>query len=116
MRRLTLLVILVLVAACGTSASSMSPAPTAESLVPGAENPPTKASDAQATDIDGRFQLNFSLPQASYRTTDAITGEAALSVTDGKDARIGGPGAGPLGFTFVEVAGTRRMEAGWDLS
>jgi hypothetical protein len=65
-------------------------------------------------DADGPFQLVLTLPRTRVRTTDAITGRAELAVTDGSEVRIGASGAGPLAFTFSEVGGTRRMDAGWD--
>ncbi len=69
-----------------------------------------------ASDAEGAFRLIFRLPQATYQTTDAISGTATLAVTDGQDASISASGDGPLGFTFVEVGGTRRMDAAWRLS
>lgn len=66
-----------------------------------------------ASDAEGAFRLNFRLPQATYQSTDAISGTATLEVTDGHDASLSGSGDGLLGFSFVEVGGTRRMDAGW---
>lgn len=65
---------------------------------------------------EGRFELELSLAKATYRGADAITGRAALSVTGGKAAVIGGSGGGPLAFSYDEVGGTRHMDAGWDSS
>jgi len=85
--RMTLLAVLAL-AACGT------PSPS-------------------AIDAEGAFRLIFRLPQATYQTTEPISGTATLAVTDGQDASISASGDGPLGFSFVEVGGTRRMDAAW---
>lgn len=69
-----------------------------------------------ASSVDGPYELVLSLPGTSFSTDQAIAGQASLSVTDGKAARIAGPGAGPLAFSFTEVGGTRRMGPGYRLS
>jgi hypothetical protein len=58
----------------------------------------------------------LSLSGTSFTTDHAITGQASLSPTDGEEAKIAGPGAGPLAFSFNEVGGTRRMGPGYRLS
>lgn len=87
--RLALLAILIL-AACGV------PAPS-------------------AVDTQGAFRLTFSLTRATYHATEAISGTATLSVTNGSTAPIAASGDGPLGFSFDEVGGTRHMGTLWHL-
>ncbi|MEW6223624.1 MAG: hypothetical protein AB1627_03250 [Chloroflexota bacterium] len=99
MRRLTLMLIALVIAACGGPAPSSTPAPT----------PSASAAVASATDIEGRFVLTFELPRTTFTTADAITATATLGTTDGLDAGIVASGGGPLGFSFTEVGGTRRM-------
>jgi hypothetical protein len=106
MRLLTLLVIVLAVAACGGPAPSGTPAQTDEATLE------ATTAVAHATDIEGRFVLTFELPRATFTSTDAITATATLGTTDGRDAGIVASGGGPLGFSFTEIGGTRQMGFG----
>lgn len=94
-------------AAIASSASPQSTAPTV---------PAGDFGSGIASSTDGPFDLVLSLSGTSFTTDQVITGQASLSVTDGEEATIAGPGAGPLAFSFNEVGGTRRMGPGYRLS
>jgi hypothetical protein len=68
---------------------------------------------AEAEASDGPFHLAFTLTKSTYLTTEPIEGSATLSVTDGLARTIWGPYQSPIGFSMIEVGGTRRMEAGF---
>lgn len=68
---------------------------------------------AEAEVSDGPFHLAFSLTKSTYLTTEPIEGTATLSVTDGLARTLTGPAGSPIGFSMVEVGGTRHMDAGW---
>lgn len=68
---------------------------------------------ADASVTDGPFRLEFSLTKLTYLTTEPIEGIATLSVTDGLARTLGGPGGSPIGFSMVEVGGTRHMDQFW---
>ena len=93
------------VIALAESARAASPSPSASTAGP---------DGAVASSTDGRFRLVLVLPGTTFSTDEAITGRGILSVEDGAAATIGGPGAGPLAFSFDEVGGSRRMDAGYD--
>lgn len=102
-RRAIPILIAVIVVGCASGpGSTIGPGPTT------AEPRPT------ATTVDGRFRLDLDLAAASIRSTDGLTGSATLSVTEGGPAPIKAASGGPIAFTFVEVGGTRRLEAGFD--
>jgi hypothetical protein len=104
------------VAACASTAPTGVPA--AGSAVSGTPpafgataSPGTGAASeapSSAVDADGRYTLSFALPKASFRTDEAITGHATLTLEPGPDAPVGGSGS-LIGFGFAEVGGTRRM-------
>lgn len=68
---------------------------------------------AEASVTDGPFHLEFSLTKSTYLTTEPIEGMATLSVTDGMAWTLGGPAGSPIGFSMVEVGGTRHMDQFW---
>jgi hypothetical protein len=111
MRVLTLLVIVLAVAACGGPAPSGTPAQT-DKATPATPTLEGTTAVAHATDVEGRFVLTFELPRATFTSTDAITATATLGTTNGRDAGIVASGGGPLGFSFTEVGGTRQMGFG----
>jgi hypothetical protein len=80
----------------------------------GIEVDPEEGGPVTARDADGPWQLALTLPRSQVRAGEAITGLAELSLTDESERGIFASGAGPLAFTFAEVDGPRRMEAGWD--
>ena len=89
---------LVLLAGCGSAASE--PTTTGSATTP-----------STATTVDGPFEVNFALSQSRYTESDQITGTAMLSIRGGPDAKIWASGQGPFAYSFVEVNGSRRMEA-----
>ncbi len=109
MRRLVVLGALAMaVSACAPTGSLASPPASAAEATPIGELGTDIANRA-----DGPFELVLALPGSTFSTDQAVTGQAVLSVADGKEAMIAGPGAGPLAFSFREVGGTRQMEAGY---
>jgi hypothetical protein len=60
---------------------------------------------ARAGATSDPFVLDFTLPRATWRSTDDITGSAALSVLDGQTHRVGGSGSGIIGFAFAQAGG-----------
>ncbi len=98
MRRWTILLVLAL-AACDSSTPTSPPAPS--------------SSPVTATDTQGRFRLTFQMPRDTWATSESLTGQAQLALTQGASAALSGSGSGPLGFAFAEVGGTRQMGPGW---
>ena len=76
-RRLLAAELCLVVAGCAAGANA-STAPSQAALTPA----PTPA---QATDTQGQYRLVFELPRTDWRASDAITGEATLSLI-GADA------------------------------
>ncbi|MGH2512029.1 MAG: hypothetical protein ACRDGQ_05020 [Candidatus Limnocylindrales bacterium] len=76
---------------------------------------------AHAETRQGQFRLTFDLPQTDWRTTDAISGRAVLSLESSGGASgagpgegsgefdVGGSGEGLIGFEFEEVGGRHRL-------
>ncbi len=81
-----------------------------------ADPEPLEAVPVEVATVDGPFELTLLLSRSVFRADEPITGEMRLTVLDGVPRPIGGPGSGPLGTSFVEIHGTRRMEAAWRLS
>jgi hypothetical protein len=68
---------------------------------------PTPApTPAQATDTQGHYQLVFELPRTDWRTSDAITGEATLSLIGADAVDFSSSGSGPIVFSFDEIGGS----------
>ena len=88
----------LVVAACG----GPSPAPS------------SSAAPAQAVVSEGRFQLTFELPRATWQAGDSITGLATLALDQGDHADLTGAGGGLLAFEFAEVGGDRHTQPIWD--
>jgi hypothetical protein len=61
---------------------------------------------------DGPYELRFVLPHLSWRTGDAISGYAGLSLTGDAPTTLYGSGS-LFGFSYVEVGGTRRVDPVW---
>ena len=97
--RLAVAAILVALAA---AACGRNPAPSvvAETLPAG---PPI------ASDVGGRFRLDFALPKRSFTEAEAIEGLATLSVLGPGVGKIGASGGGPIQFGIREVTGHREM-------
>jgi hypothetical protein len=68
---------------------------------------------ARAEATQGKFQLVFELPKNDWRTGESITGQATLSYTGSGGVNFGSAGNGPIGFTFQEVDGSRRVDWLW---
>lgn len=66
-----------------------------------------------AADVDGPFRLELVLPRTTWSTTDEIEAQATLRYLLPMGVELGGAGSGLLGFSAIEVGGTRRMDAGW---
>jgi len=62
-----------------------------------------------ASDVDGRFRLDFALPQRMYTTEEPIEGLATLAVLGPGVGKIGASGGGPIMFGIAEVDGRREM-------
>jgi hypothetical protein len=62
-----------------------------------------------ASDVDGRYRLDFALPKRTYTAREPIEGVATLSVLGPGAGRIGASGGGPIGFAIAEVGGRREM-------
>ena len=88
----------LVVAACG----GPSPAPS------------LSAAPVHAVVTEGRFQLTFELPSATWKTSDSITGLATLTLTQGDHADLTGASGGLLAFEFAEVGGDRHTQPIWD--
>jgi hypothetical protein len=67
------------------------------------------ASPSQAMDTQGQFHLTFEMPKTDWHVGEAITGQATLSYLGSGGIDIGSSGAGPIGFEFAEVGGSRHM-------
>ena len=89
--------LVLLVAACSSSGASVSAS---------ASNVPAPV---QATDVEGRYELMFTLPRDTWRSGESIEGEARLSLSDGPAETLYGSGTGMLAFSFREVTGTRSV-------
>jgi hypothetical protein len=62
-----------------------------------------------ASDAEGRFRLDFALPQRRFTEADDIKGIATLSMFGPGAGTIAASGGGPIGFGIAEVEGTRVM-------
>ena len=82
----------------------------------GTDPDPTGAVPVRVASVDGPFELTLIMPRSLFRADEPITGEMRLGALDGLPRKLGGSGGGILATSFTEVSGTRRMEAGWDLS
>jgi hypothetical protein len=98
-----ILAVALCLAVIGCSATTPTPANPSQAV-------PTPA---QATDTQGRYRLVFELPRTDWRASDAITGLATLSLIGSGGVDFGSSGAGPLGFGFDEVGGSRQMGPIW---
>jgi hypothetical protein len=83
----------------GCSGTTSTPAPTPS---------PTAPTPARASDTQGRYRLDFELPQTDWHTTDSITGLATLSLVGTGSADFGMSGSGIV-FSFDEVSGDRHV-------
>jgi hypothetical protein len=68
---------------------------------------------ARAEATQGQFRLVFELPRNDWRTGESITGQATLSYTGSGSVSFGSAGNGPIGFTFQELDGSRRVDWLW---
>jgi hypothetical protein len=89
-------------------------AATGPTATPSPVGPTASPTPAQATDTQGKYQLVFEVPRTDWRTTEAITGQATLSVVGSAGVEFGASGMGPFAFSFDEVGGSRHM--GWALT
>jgi hypothetical protein len=96
------LAVLAILAALTTAACGGTPVPSvvAEALP---EGPPI------ASDVDGRFRLDFALPKRTFTEGEAIEGTATLSILGPGVGNIGASGGGPIGFGIAEARGRRMM-------
>ena len=62
-----------------------------------------------ASDVDGRFQLDFALPKRTFTEREAIEGLATLSLLGPGVGKIGASGGGPILFSIRELSGRREM-------
>ncbi len=62
-----------------------------------------------ASDIDGRFRLDFALPKRTFTAAEAIEGIATLSVLGPGIGKVGASGGGPIVFGIREVGGRREI-------
>jgi hypothetical protein len=67
----------------------------------------------QAEATQGQFRLVFELPRTDWLAGDSIAGEATLSYLGSGNTGIATSGAGPIGFNYNEVGGTRHMDWVW---
>ena len=67
-----------------------------------------------ASVIDGPFKLELVLPHLDWKTTDAVSGTALLSIEGSAPTTIYGSGEGVIVFSFDEVGGNRHV--GWALT
>ncbi len=56
---------------------------------------------------EGRFRLELVLPHLAWKTTDAISGMAILSLTSGPATTVYGSGGSVIAFSYDEVGGSR---------
>ena len=91
-----------LLAALAVAACGANPVPSlvAEALPQG---PPI------ASDVNGRFRLDFVLPKRTYTAGEPIDGLATLSVLGPGVGKVGASGGGPIAFGIAEVDGRRAM-------
>jgi hypothetical protein len=82
---------------------------TGPTATPSPAGPTSSPTPAQATDTQGKYHLVFELPKTDWRTTEAITGQATLSVVGSAGVDFGASGGGPLAFSFDEVGGSRHI-------
>lgn len=76
-------------------------------------SPGGSAAPPSAQAVDGPFRLSFELAKSSWALSEAIDGTATLSYAGSGPLQLWSSGAGPLGFGFVEVGGTRMMGPAW---
>jgi hypothetical protein len=95
---LRLLAISICLAVAGCAAASPSP------------NTPTPS--GRSVDRQGQYQLALDLPQTDWRTSDAITGQATLSLVGSDQIQFSASGSGPILFFFDEVGGSRHVAGG----
>jgi hypothetical protein len=62
-----------------------------------------------ASDIDGRFRLDFAFPKRTFTAAEPIEGIATLSVLGPGIGKIGASGGGPILFGIREVGGRREI-------
>jgi hypothetical protein len=94
----TMLAAWLLVMAGCTAGSSSSPPVSLEPI----------ASD---TTTSGPYRLSFETDRVTYAEDDVIDAVASLIATDGHDHEVCGAIGGLFGYSFVEVGGTRHMDA-----
>lgn len=68
---------------------------------------------ARAEASGGQFHLTFELPKNDWRAGESIIGQATLAYTGSGGVTFGSAGNGPIGFTFQEVDGSRRVDWLW---
>ncbi|MGH2464166.1 MAG: hypothetical protein ACRDGI_01780 [Candidatus Limnocylindrales bacterium] len=68
------------------------------------------AAGAAATASNGPFEFSFTLPRTGWKTSDAITGTATLTVSS--PMVVGGSGSGLIGFDIDELGGLGRKMDG----
>ncbi len=74
----------------------------------------TAVSVSSATTTVEPYQLSFVLQQATFAERDIVDGLASLVATDGGDHEVCGAIGGLFAFSYLEVGGTRRMDAARD--
>jgi hypothetical protein len=79
---------------------------TASSSATGA----TSTTPARAEDTQGPYRLVIELPRTDWHASDAITGEATLSLVGSDGVVFGSSGSGPIAFAFDEVGGSRHVQ------
>src|SRR5450759_545244 len=100
-RRFLVAAFCLVVAGCAAG-NTTSTAPSQATLTPA----PTPA---QATDTQGRYRLVFEMPRTDWRASDAITGQATLSLIGSDAVDFGASGSGPIAFSFEEIGGSRSV-------
>ena len=70
-------------------------------------NRQTAPAPARAEVSQGQYRLVFELPKSDWRTSEAITGEATLSLIGLSSVDFGASGSGPIQFSFDEIGGSR---------
>jgi hypothetical protein len=106
----------VLAAGCGAPPGSPA-AGSPSSVEPATSNPSTGTAPSSgpvgAADVDGPFRLELVLPRATWSTSEPVEAQATLRYLLPGTVELGGSGAGVLGYSALELDGTRRMDAAW---
>lgn len=70
---------------------------------------------AQAEATDGAFRLWFDLPRTTWRSTEPISGTAVLDFSGVGERLLYGANSGLIGFTWMQVGGTKHGNWVWQL-